>query len=400
MIARARDMQPTVTLILTEGNHRPRGLPVSSSRFTIGRGSDNDLVIDDSGLSRRHVVIEIDEGIVQVSDCGSLNGTFLNNEKVTGPTVLKDQDVISIGDVYQIAVRIAYGRGNQISTPTDPEVAELVPDSHEVKWTNRPIVAAIAIAVILLTAGTLAALRAGRGSVDTLPASDGLGQGNDNSAKLSSGDTVGADKGDTAGSGTVSAERIESEAVQVLLRATADRHPYEFPPEALAGIRESIERYCKVADLPPALRSIARHRVEIAADVARRGQGLEPSFVVYAALAQADGGRTGSDYVAIVKQMIPTLVTLGITFGTDADSSLIVLAAQTIGPGTRTSHPLLPKIRQLIKSNPSAKRSVWYLYERNGITREAYSFVVRFIALGIIAQNPRQFGIDADALVF
>jgi hypothetical protein len=255
--------------------------------------------------------------------------------------------------------------------------------------------------VILIVAGVLVVLSGIRSSTSGVPVSDG--PVNETLPGPSKGDAAPTDGGQGKSAGdseSISVERLESEAVQVMLRTTSDRQRYEFPPQALMQIRESIERYSKAAELAPALRSIAKHRAEIAADVARRGQGLEPYFVVYAALAQTDGGRTGSDYVAIVRQMMPTLVTLGIHFGSDADSSLIVLAAQTMGPGTKKSHPLLPRIREVIKSNPSAKRSVWYLYEHDALSREAYSVVVRFLALGIIAQNPHQFGIDAEALTF
>src|SRR5687768_15019835 len=99
-------MQPKVTLILTGENGGTRELPILSSRFTIGRAGENDLVIDDAALSRRHAVIEIGDGIVQVSDCGSVNGTFVNHARVTSPTVITDRDVISISEVYSIAVRI------------------------------------------------------------------------------------------------------------------------------------------------------------------------------------------------------------------------------------------------------------------------------------------------------
>ena len=396
-------MQPRVTLVLPEGSNGPRQLPISSSRFTIGRGADNDLVIDSSGLSRRHTIIEIHDGMVQVSDCGSLNGTFVNSVRITAPTVIKDEDVISIGEIYEICVRI----GNYVEAPghVDHQVLNVAEQRRDTSsWTGRPIIAFTAIAIIFLAAGALVVLLGIRDSTDHSRGSDGAAQSKEIQPRPSSGDAgaraEGGEPRPAGDCGSLSAVPIVSEAVQVMLRSSSDRQRYEFPPEALIRIRESIERYCKVAELAPALRSISKHRAEIAADVARRGQGLEPCFVVYAALAQTDGGRTASDYVAIIRQMIPTLVTLGIDFGSDADSSLIVLAAQTMGPGTKKSHPLLPRIREVIKSNPSAKRSVWYLYEHDAISREAYSFVVRFLALGIIAQNPRQFGIEAEALAF
>jgi hypothetical protein len=46
----------------------------------------------------------------------------------------------------------------------------------------------------------------------------------------------------------------------------------------------------------------------------------------------------------------------------------------------------------------SIARSVWFLREKNGITPEAYDLVIRFLAVGIISQDPHSYGVDADPL--
>jgi hypothetical protein len=53
-----------------------------------------------------------------------------------------------------------------------------------------------------------------------------------------------------------------------------------------------------------------------------------------------------------------------------------------------------------VVNNPTTERNVWYLRERAALDAEAYAFVVRFLALGVIAENPRQFGVEAPALSF
>jgi hypothetical protein len=50
--------------------------------------------------------------------------------------------------------------------------------------------------------------------------------------------------------------------------------------------------------------------------------------------------------------------------------------------------------------NPQTDRNVWFLRQKGALSNEAYEFVLRFLAYGAIAQNPRQFGLDASALVF
>ena len=69
-------------------------------RLTIGRTTDNDIVLDNRGVSRRHAMIEMGpSGQAVIIDNESLNGTFVNQRKVS-EEVLKDQDVISIGKYH------------------------------------------------------------------------------------------------------------------------------------------------------------------------------------------------------------------------------------------------------------------------------------------------------------
>ena len=50
--------------------------------YVIGRGTEADIQINDSGISRKHVSIEIGE-IIILKDLNSTNGTFINDERVT-----------------------------------------------------------------------------------------------------------------------------------------------------------------------------------------------------------------------------------------------------------------------------------------------------------------------------
>ncbi len=64
----------------------------------IGRALDNDLVIENLSVSRRHAQIEDENGRFYVTDLGSANGTFVNGNRVQ-KQLLKDQDEISVGKV-------------------------------------------------------------------------------------------------------------------------------------------------------------------------------------------------------------------------------------------------------------------------------------------------------------
>ena len=77
--------------------------PNIGSRFALekdvvraGRHPDSDIFLDDVTVSRRHVDIVRGEGGYVVKDVGSLNGTYLNRERVESAP-LSDGDELQIG---------------------------------------------------------------------------------------------------------------------------------------------------------------------------------------------------------------------------------------------------------------------------------------------------------------
>ena len=65
-------------------------------RISIGRTNDNDIVLENRGVSRKHAMIEFNNNAAVIMDNESLNGTFVNNRKVN-EEVLRDDDIITIG---------------------------------------------------------------------------------------------------------------------------------------------------------------------------------------------------------------------------------------------------------------------------------------------------------------
>jgi pSer/pThr/pTyr-binding forkhead associated (FHA) protein len=70
-------------------------------RVTIGRTPDNDVILDNRGVSRRHAQIEFGENQAVIIDNESLNGTFVNSRRIS-EEVLKDNDSITIGKYTMI----------------------------------------------------------------------------------------------------------------------------------------------------------------------------------------------------------------------------------------------------------------------------------------------------------
>jgi len=69
---------------------------VGQGKVVIGRTPDCDITIDNPAISRKHAAIEYKEEGYLLTDLGSSNGTFLNGEKITGPTPLKPGDVVGL----------------------------------------------------------------------------------------------------------------------------------------------------------------------------------------------------------------------------------------------------------------------------------------------------------------
>lgn len=70
---------------------------LNASSITLGRSSEADILVDDTGVSRRHLEVRLDDGAGVAVDLGSTNGSFLNGSRINGSLALRDGDVLTIG---------------------------------------------------------------------------------------------------------------------------------------------------------------------------------------------------------------------------------------------------------------------------------------------------------------
>jgi pSer/pThr/pTyr-binding forkhead associated (FHA) protein len=94
--------------------------PNAGSRFlldtdvtTAGRHPESDIFLDDVTVSRRHAEFRREAGIFTVRDVGSLNGTYVNRERVESAT-LANADEVQIGKF-----RLVFLSGPKHATPTE-----------------------------------------------------------------------------------------------------------------------------------------------------------------------------------------------------------------------------------------------------------------------------------------
>jgi hypothetical protein len=85
--------------------------PIIKGRTVIGRGSEADVTLDDSGASRRHAEVQWDGSRARVRDLGSTNGTQLDGAPVK-EAILPPDSVITIGRsriVFRVLAQAAGG---------------------------------------------------------------------------------------------------------------------------------------------------------------------------------------------------------------------------------------------------------------------------------------------------
>jgi hypothetical protein len=86
---------PAVTHVLVVDGPGTRH-QLSTGRNVIGRGTDADIRLPDTGVSRKHVDIVLEGGVATAEDLGSTNGTLVNGRRISRQP-LADGDVIRIG---------------------------------------------------------------------------------------------------------------------------------------------------------------------------------------------------------------------------------------------------------------------------------------------------------------
>ncbi|HEY3445948.1 MAG TPA: GGDEF domain-containing protein [Myxococcales bacterium] len=84
-------------LVVIYGEDLGRKYDLERNTTVIGRSSKCDIQVDQDSISRNHAKIVLDGKSASVSDMGSTNGTFVNDEAVEGAMTLRNGDFIKIG---------------------------------------------------------------------------------------------------------------------------------------------------------------------------------------------------------------------------------------------------------------------------------------------------------------
>ncbi len=100
---------PVAKLVCTAGPRAGEEFPLTDGEVVVGRATDATISIPDTSVSRKHVLLQKVADGWAASDMGSGNGTLVNGEPIAEETVLRNGDIITIGDTELSFVEVDAG---------------------------------------------------------------------------------------------------------------------------------------------------------------------------------------------------------------------------------------------------------------------------------------------------
>lgn len=96
-----------VCLVVAQGVHQGKSIPITVNPFLIGRDPNCQLRPASPAVSKQHCALLVREGKVLVRDYGSTNGTFVNNEQVLSTErEIHEGDDLRIGPLeFKVSVK-------------------------------------------------------------------------------------------------------------------------------------------------------------------------------------------------------------------------------------------------------------------------------------------------------
>ncbi len=92
-----QQVSPYIVLMAPDGTSMKVVLSGANS-WSLGRDDDNDIVIRDNSVSRHHAILQyLDSNSIYLIDLGSTNGSFVNERRVSIPTLLHNGDQLTLG---------------------------------------------------------------------------------------------------------------------------------------------------------------------------------------------------------------------------------------------------------------------------------------------------------------
>ena len=392
------------------------------------------------------------------SDTGSTLGTKINGQNLSAPVTLKNGDRIVLGESIEISVifgeevfdsteetevqaaeEIPKNKVSEIETPVEnPSVPDGSKDGSSIPISFFIIAPVLGILFLILVGGIFLLIK-NDGEKEVAEGNDFIYSGNrlreknqtedfensnsnDNprNAINPTNESVNADSGNTEipsnieiteptpeppvnqsipNGKTEELAKIEANSAS-FLRRIAQRDPRA----ALTGkqqiiLQGKINQFKNSSALAANLRSARANAAQIQTLASQKN--LKPQFLTAAALARL--GNSQGDVLSAAQSMANVLDELARNVGDEfSDDSLLAIAAYEQGAAGKTleMRNMLQGLTDQFPESSRRIRTIWFLKDNGKISDSQFEFALRFLAVGTIAQNPKDFGVNAEAVKF
>ena len=426
-------------LIFNDEFGSEREIVVDQDRFVIGRHSASDLSIPDPRLSREHLYIERHSGSYFVEDKGSSNGSKLNGTEIFEQVEIGNGDVLDLGGGVIIRTELFAEHGRVSADELPQPVATVRSGTVASNGGNSPqpqtnvtsggfptslllIGPLVAVIVLVFAGGLFFVLNGGSSSNNRATTDDGDDPIEINDEPINrnrrneSNDVTSTSKPElrpTAAPSNLSSGNSESvtprgtsetskveEHGAAFLRRIAINDPKAFlTGEQAARVHGKIIQLSSSSALAANINSAKRSSTQLA--TLAQSKNLKPQFLAVAAIARL--GSNKGDVVQTAQSLVDVLDKLGTQIGNElADDALLMIAAYDQGKAGEflKMRNMLQDLSNKFPESSRSIRTIWFLQKNGKLTNAEFENALTFLAVGIIAQNPKDFGVTAETLVF
>jgi hypothetical protein len=129
-------------------------------------------------------------------------------------------------------------------------------------------------------------------------------------------------------------------------------------------------------------------------------KNLKPQFLAVAAITKL--GNTRGDIVKTAESIADVYDKLAVQIGNEfGEDTLLMVAAYDQGAAGDTMK-MRNMLQDLAAKSPEGARTIrtiWFLEKNGKITQGEFERALNFLAIGTITQNPKDFGVNAEALI-
>jgi hypothetical protein len=126
---------------------------------------------------------------------------------------------------------------------------------------------------------------------------------------------------------------------------------------------------------------------------------LKPQLVAVAAITKL--GNSRGDFMTAARSVSEDLAKIAPHIGSELSEDSLLLIAALDQAAAGDTMKMRNMLQDLANKNPESTReirSIWFLEKEGKITKTEFDRALTFLAIGAITQNPKAFGVNAEAL--